>query len=195
MKGKGSLNFGWVIVGISFITLALAYGVWYSFSVFFVALLKEFGWSRSVAAGAFSLFVIVHSVIGPLVGGMVDRFGPRRVIVVGSVCLGFGLALCSLTTAWWHYYLFFGIITAAGVGTTGWVPNTTLIQQWFKAKRGLAIGIISSGIGVGILVCVPSIQHLINGVGWRVAYRIMALCIPLIVAAMALKLFEAVSVR
>jgi len=186
MKGKGSLDFGWVIVGVGFITLGLAYGVWYSFSVFFVAVLNEFGWSRSLAAGAFSLFAIVHGVTGPFVGGMVDRFGPRRVILVGSLLLGFGLALCSLTSAWWHYYLFFGIITATGVGTTGWVPNTTLIQQWFKTNRGLAIGIISSGIGVGILVCVPSVQHLINGVGWRMAYRIMALCIPVIVAAMAL---------
>jgi MFS family permease len=164
----------------------LAYAVWYSFSVFFVALLKEFGWSRSLAAGAFSLFAIVHGATGPFVGGMVDRFGPRRVIVAGSLCLGFGLALCSFTSVWWHYYLFFGLITAAGVGTTGWVPNTTLIQQWFKANRGLAIGIISAGIGVGILVCVPSIQHLINGVGWRIAYRIMACFIPLVVAAMAL---------
>ncbi len=186
MKEKGSFNFGWVIVGISFITLALAYGVWYSFSVFFVALLKEFGWSRSIAAGAFSLFVIVHSVIGPFVGGMVDRFGPRRVILLGSLILGMGLALSSLTSTWWHYYIFFGVITAVGVGLIGWVPNVTIIQRWFKANRGLAIGIISSGIGIGILVCVPSAQHLISRVGWRMTYRIMACFIPLILAPMAI---------
>jgi MFS family permease len=186
VKGQDPLRYGWVIVGVSFITVGLAYAVWYSFSVFFVAILKEFGWSRSLAAGAFSLFAVVHGATGPFVGGMVDRFGPRRVIVVGSLCLGFGLALCSFTGAWWHYYLFFGFITAAGVGTIGWVPNTTLIQQWFKTNRGLAIGIISSGIGVGILVCVPSAQHIISRLGWRTAYRIMALGIPLIVAAMAL---------
>ncbi len=186
MKEKGSFNFGWIIVGISFITLALAYGVWYSFSVFFVALLGEFGWSRSLAAGAFSLFVIVHSVIGPFVGGTVDRFGPRRVILLGSLILGMGLALSSLTNTWWHYYIFFGVITAVGVGLIGWVPNTTIIQRWFKVNRGLAIGIISSGIGIGILVCVPSVQYLISRVGWRMAYRIMAYFIPLIVAPMAI---------
>ncbi|MCK5552626.1 MAG: MFS transporter [Deltaproteobacteria bacterium] len=179
------MNYSWVIVGVSFISVGLAYGVWYSFSVFFVAILDEFGWSRSLAAGAFSLFAIIHGTTGPFVGGMVDRFGPRRVILFGSLLLGVGLVLSSLTRIWWHYYLFFGLITAAGVGTTGWVPNTTLIQQWFKANRGLAIGIISSGIGVGILVCVPSVQHLINGVGWRMAYRIMGLCIPLIVGTSA----------
>jgi MFS family permease len=92
VKEKGPFNFGWIIVGISFITLALADGVWYSFSVFFVALLEEFRWSRSTAAGAFSLFVIVHSLIGPFAGDMVDRFGPRRVILLGSLFFGMGYA-------------------------------------------------------------------------------------------------------
>ena len=186
VKETGSFNFGWIIVGISFITLALTDGVWYTFSVFFVALLEEFGWSRSLAVGAFSLFVIVHSVVAPFAGSMVDRFGPRRVILLGSLFLGMGLTLCSLTRTWWHYYIFFGIITAVGVGFSGWIPNATIIQQWFKANRGLAVGIISSGIGVGILVCVPLVQHLIIRVGWRMAYRIMACFIPLIVATMAI---------
>jgi len=185
MEKRNSLHSGWIIVGVSFITLALAYGVWYSFSVFFVALLKEFGWSRSVAAGAFSLFVILHSFVGPLVGAVADRFGPRRVIFAGSLFLGVGLALCSLTRNWWQFYLFFGILTAVGVGSIGWVPNTTIIQRWFKAKRGLAMGIISSGIGIGILVCIPSFQLLITQVGWRLTYLIMGFSIPLFTISMA----------
>jgi OFA family oxalate/formate antiporter-like MFS transporter len=67
---------------------------------------------------------------------MVDRFGPRRVILLGSFFLGVGLALSSLTSTWWHYYIFFGVITGVGVGFIGWVPNTTIIQRWFKANRG-----------------------------------------------------------
>ena len=190
MKDKNAFHFGWIIVGFSFVTLALAYGVWYSFSVFFVALLKEFGWSRSMAAGAFSLFVILHSLIGPFVGIMVDRLGPRRVILLGSFFLGVGLALCSLVKTWWQFYIFFGVITAVGVGSIGWVPNTTIIQHWFKEKRGLPIGIISSGIGIGILVCIPSVQHLISRVGWRMTYRIMAIFIPLIVISMAIAILK-----
>jgi len=77
--------------------------------------------SIALAAGAFSLFVIVHSLIGPFAGSMVDRFGPRRVILLGLLFLGIGLALCSLTRTWWHYYIFFGVITAVGVGFTGWI--------------------------------------------------------------------------
>ena len=186
MEEEDTFKFGWIIVGVSFIILALSYGVWYSFSVFFVALLKEFSWSRSTAAGAFSLFVIIHSIIGPFVGGMVDRFGPRRLILLGSLFLGAGLALSSLIQTWMQFYIFFGVITAVGVGANGWVPNTTIIQHRFKERRGLAMGIISSGVGFGILVCVPFVQLLITRLGWRTTYRIMAFFIPLIIASMAI---------
>jgi MFS family permease len=186
MKEKSTFHFGWMIVGASFITLALVYGIWYAYSVFFVALLKEFGWSRSIGAGAFSLFIIVSSLTGPFVGNMVYSADPRKVILGGSFVLGIGLILCSLTQTWWQFYLFFGFITAIGLGATGWVPNITLIQLWFKEKRGLPIGIISSGIGIGILVCVPSIQYLIDQVGWRTTYLIMGIFIPFIIISMAI---------
>jgi MFS family permease len=185
MKDKIPSRLGWFIVGSSFITLALVYGIWYSFSVFFVALLKEFGWRRSIGAGAFSLFIIVSALIGPFVGNRVSSAKPRGVILGGSLLLGVGLALCSLTQTWWQFYIFFSLITAMGLGATGWVPHTTIIQQWFKEKRGLATGIISAGIGIGILVCVPSVQYLIIRLGWRMAYRIMAVFIPIVVISMA----------
>jgi MFS family permease len=190
MRERDTSYSGWVIVGVSFITLALAYGVWYSFSVFFVALLKEYDWSRSILAGAFSLFIIIHGLAGSFVGGMVDRLGPRRVILLGSLFLGIGLTLCSLTQTWWQFYIFFGVITAVGIGAIGWVPNVTLIQHWFREKRGLAIGIISSGIGIGILVCIPTIQYLIIQFGWRITYGIMAITFPVIIISMAIILLK-----
>lgn len=186
MKDKIPSHFAWLIVGFSFITLALVYGVWYSFSVFFVALLKEFGWSRSIGAGAFSLFIIVSSIISPFVGNMVSSARPRRAIIWGSLLMGVGLALCSFTQTWWQFYIFFSLITAVGLGATGWVPHITIIQHWFKEKRGLVTGIVSAGIGIGILVCVPSAQYLIIQLGWRIAYRIMAIFIPLIVISLAI---------
>lgn len=185
MKDEGYVKGRWIIVGVSFTTLALTSTIMHSFSIFFVALLTEFRWSRSITAGAFSLFFILYGVIGPLAGSMVDRFGPKRVFVLGSLLWKLGLALCSLIRSWWQFYVFFGVIAAIGAGLTGWVPNTTLIQRWFKEKRGMAIGILSSGIGIGIFVCIPSIQYLINGVGWRMAYRVMAFFISTVVIIMA----------
>jgi MFS family permease len=186
VKEKSPFNSAWIIVGVSSITLALVYGVFHSFSVFFVAVIKEFGWSHSIASGAFSLFLIILSLIGPFVGGMIDRFDPKKVFLLGSFFLGTGLALCSWVHSLWQFYLFFGVLTAVGVGFTGWVPSITMIQYWFKEKRGLAVGIISSGVGIGIFICIPFIQHLINQVGWRMAYRTMAFFIPLIIITVAI---------
>ncbi len=183
-------EFGWFIVGFSFITLALVYGIYYSFSVFFVALLKEFSWNRATGAGAFSLFMIVNSLIAPFIGKMVSSIHPKRVMIGGMVILGMGLTLSSLTQTWWQFYLFFSFVTAIGLGATGWLPNVVIVQNWFKERRGLAIGIISAGVGIGILICVPSAQYLILQFGWRVTYRIMAIFIPLVVISMAIFLLR-----
>jgi MFS family permease len=183
-------NYGWVIVGVSFAMLALSGGIWYSFSVFFVAVLNEFGWSRSLGAGVFSLFLVLQSFGVFVVGNMIDRFGSKKVVLLGSLLIGTGLALCSTIEVWWQFYLYFGVISALGVAATGWVPNTTMAQQWFKEKRGLAIGIVCAGVGVGIFVCVPAAQYLINRVGWRMTYRTLAIILPAAIAAMAVFLIR-----
>ena len=186
MNSRKRVDFAWVIVGVSFMTLGLTYGFMYCFSVFFVALLKEFHWSRSLGAGAYSLFLIVSHLVGPLVGRMVDHFGPRRVIFLGCLVVALGITLSSLIQTWWQFYLFFGVVTAVGIAGTGWVTNTTLIHYWFREKRGLPMGIISAGIGFGVLLCVPMAQFFIDRVGWRVTYRIMASAIPGVIALMAI---------
>jgi MFS family permease len=183
---EGSSHFNWVIVGINFITLGITYSTWYSFSVFFVALLKEFAWDRSTAAAAFSLYIIVHGIAGPFVGKLADRFGTGKVFLLGSLFLGGGLAACSQIQSHWQFYLFFGLFTAIGVGATGWIPSIRIVQQWFKGKLGLPIGIISAGVGIGILLYVPAIQHLITLIGWRKAYLAMAFFIPLVMISAAI---------
>lgn len=182
---EGSSHFNWVVVGINFITLGITYSTWYSFSVFFVALLKEFQWNRSTAAAAFSFYIIVHGVAGPFVGKLADRFGTGKVFLLGALFLGGGLAACSLIQSHWQLYLFYGLITAIGVGATGWIPSIRIVQQWFQGKLGLPIGVISAGVGIGILLYVPAVQYLITLIGWRKAYLVMAFFIPLVIIGAA----------
>ena len=92
-------------LAVTVVTLALAYGVWYAYSVFLVALLREFGWSRSVLAGAFSVFTLVSGGAGPVLGALADRFGPRRLILIGGVLLAGSLWADSFVTRAWHLYL------------------------------------------------------------------------------------------
>src|SRR6266545_6675369 len=85
-------------LAVTVVSLALAYGVWYAYSVFLVALLRDFGWSRSVLAGAFSIFTLVGGGAGPVLGALADRFGPRRLILIGGVLLAASLWVDSLVT-------------------------------------------------------------------------------------------------
>ncbi|HWT82600.1 MAG TPA: MFS transporter, partial [Candidatus Methylomirabilis sp.] len=165
---------GWVVVGVTFVTLGLVYGIWYSYSVFLVVFLREFGWSRSLAAGAFSVFVVLHGCMSPISGWVGNRLGPRRLILAGGCALGSGLLLAAQTTEWWHLYLTFGVVTAIGVGASGWVPSVVLVQGWFPQRVGTALGVASAGIGVGIFGLVPFAHLLIARVGWRWAYRVFA---------------------
>jgi len=164
----------YLALGVTVVTLALAYGVWYAYSVFLVALLREFGWSRSVLAGAFSIFTLVSGGAGPVLGTLADRFGPRRLILIGGVLLAGSLWADSLVTRAWHLYLSFGLLTAVGVATAGWTPAVVMVQRQWKARLGLALGIAGSGVGLGIFLVVPLCQALIDGFGWRWAFRVLA---------------------
>ena len=165
----------WLIVGTTFVTMVVIYGVWYSYSVFLVALVRQFGWSRSVVAGAFSCFVLVHGALGPLVGWMARRFGPRRLFLAGGLVMGAGLALTAETTEWWHLYLAFGGLTAIGISLAGWVPAVILVHGWFPSRFATAMGVASAGIGAGILALTPLAQFLIDTWDWRWAFRMEAL--------------------
>jgi MFS family permease len=165
--------------------LGVAFGVMFSFPVFLVPLLEEFRWSRGVAAGAFSLSAIVQGVLSPVVGTLVDRLGPRRVILSGAVLLGISCVLGSRIGALWQLYLVTGVLTAAGVCAVGFVPSGALVAQWFEQRQASMMGLVFSGMGVGVLTIGPLAQWLISTHGWRSAYAALgvgalALLVPLV---------------
>jgi MFS family permease len=155
------------------LTLALAYGIWYSYSVILVALLGEFGWSRSVLAGAFSVFTLLHGGVNPLIGALCARFRPLRVTAAGGAAIGAALFADSFIASPVQLYLAFGVLTAFAVALAGWVPALVHVQRHFQDRLGLSIGIISAGVGVGMTLVVPLTQWLIDEVGWRGAYRVL----------------------
>ncbi|MBI3634610.1 MAG: MFS transporter [Candidatus Rokubacteria bacterium] len=164
-------------VAITFVTLGLVYGVWYSYSVFLVALLREFGWSRTLLAGAFSTFTLVHGLLSLPLGWLGDRIGPRRLVLAGGALLAAGLFLDARIGAPWHLYVTFGVLTAIGVASAGWLPAVMLVQGWYERRVGTMIGVTSAGIGAGIFVVVPACQWLIEHAGWRGAYRTLAIVV------------------
>jgi MFS family permease len=158
------------VIGLS---LALAYGIWYSYSVVLVALLGEFGWSRAVLAGAFSVFTLVHGGVNPLIGALCARFKPLRVTAAGGAAIAAALFSVSFVASPVALYLTFGVLTAFAVALSGWVPSLVHVQRHFRDRLGFSIGIISAGVGVGMMLVVPLVQALIDAVGWRWAYRVL----------------------
>jgi MFS family permease len=165
--------YGWVIVAVSFFTLFLTLGIRFSFGVFYVAILREYGWGRGETAGAFSLSLLVHGSFALVTGNLIDRFGPRTLFPIAAIFLAVGLAAASRITTIWHLYLFFGVILAVGINTLAFAPHLSRIPKWFIRKRGLASGIVVSGIGVGTMVMAPLIQFLIDTFGWRSALIVL----------------------
>src|SRR5688572_12718124 len=160
----------WMLVGAVWVTLAVASGLYFSFPIFFVALLEEFGWSRGATAAAFSISAIVQGVLSPVVGMLVDRLGPRRVMLGGAIVLGAACVLASQVGSLWSLYLVTGVLAAAGVCAVSWIPSGALIARWFTDRRGTFMGVAFSGMGAGVLAVGPLAQWLIAAYGWRFAY-------------------------
>src|SRR5438309_8736766 len=164
-----------MVVGAVWVTLAIASGLYFSFPVFFVALLEEFGWPRGATAPAFSISSIVQGAFSPVVGILVDRIGPRRVMLGGAFVLGSACVLASRIDSLWSLYLVTGVLAAAGVCAVSWIPSGALIARWFTERRGSMMGLAFSGMGAGVLVIGPLAQWLIMGYGWRAAYLVLGL--------------------
>ncbi len=179
--------YGWVIVAVSFITLFLALGTRFSFGIFYVAILGEYGWGRGETAGAYSLAMIVHASFALVTGFLIDRVSPRRLFPLGATLLALGLIAASRITTIWHLYLCFGVVIAMGINSIGFGPHVALIPRWFVQKRGLASGLALSGIGIGALVILPLTEFIIESMGWRSAFLILAgiiLCVAIPATAM-----------
>jgi MFS family permease len=174
MKKKHLFYYGWVIAGVSFFTLFVSLGIRFSFGLFYVAILNDYGWGRAETAGAFSLAMVIHAVFAVVSGNLVDRFGPRALFPLGATFLAMGLAAASRISAMWHLYLFFGVVMTMGGNVLSYPTHMSIIPKWFIRKRGLVAGFVLAGIGLGTMVMAPVIQSLIDTVGWRSTFLMLA---------------------
>ena len=101
--------YGWVIVAASFITVFFVMGTRFSLGLFYTAILADYGWGRAETAGAFSLMMVIHAVMSPVSGILIDRIGPRKLFPIGGIVFGIGLILSSLISEIWHLYLYLGL--------------------------------------------------------------------------------------
>ncbi len=178
--------YSWVVVGISFLTVGVSFGCRASFAVFLVPMVQEFHWSRGVITGVLLLGALVWCLTGPIIGMLMDRFGPRVVFPAGSMIMALGFLVSSMTQDIGHFYIGMGILMALGYAALPISTHAVVISNWFVHRRGWAMGIVTSGLGVGVLVIVPFTQLLISELGWRHAYQILALLLIGLIAPLNL---------
>ena len=164
----------WAVLGISFITVAAAFGCRAAFALFFVAVIEEFQWSRGLAAGALTLGSVAWTLSAPVWGHMLDRLGPRVVFPAGAGLMAAGFIVSAMTQSVWQYYLGMGLLVGLGFAALPMTSQATVISNWFVRKRGMAMGLAAAGIGAGIFLVVPVTEWLIVGFGWRNAYLVLA---------------------
>jgi len=168
-RGRIRLPFfyGWVLVGVAFVTMAVGVNARTAFSLLFPPILAEFGWDRGVTAGAFSFGFLVSAMVTPSIGRLMDRRGPLLVIEAGVVMMGAGLLLAPLAREPWQLYLTLGALVGGGVNCMAYTGQSLYLPNWFVRRRGLALSIAFSGVGLGSITILPWLQARIESQGWR----------------------------
>jgi len=175
--------YGWWVVGACFfISLYTGGVIFYGFTAIFEPLVDQFGWSYTQISLAASLRGLESGLLAPLVGVLVDRWGPRRLLFSGAIITGLGLMLLSHTTSLGTFYGSF-VVVAIGMSTCSGTVLMTAVANWFRRKIGIATGIMICGYGFSGLL-VPVMVNLIDRYEWRMAIAILAIgmvaiCLPL----------------
>lgn len=176
---------GWFVVAGAFAVTFVGFGSAYTFSAFVEPLQRDFGASRGSVSLVFSLAGFLYFRLGIVSGPLADRFGSRRLAVLGMILTGLGLAAASAARSLWEVYAAYGLGVGLGVGCA-YVPVVGAVQRWFVRRRGFASGLAVSGIGVGTLVMPPLATFLIESLGWRDAYLMLGVVAALVGGGMAL---------
>jgi MFS family permease len=172
--GEKRFFYGWVIVATGFLIYAMfGGGLYYAYGVFFPVMMAEIGFSRGVGATAVSLMLLFQGLAGPI-GIVVNRIGVRKVMIAGNILMIITMVLMSRVTEVWHIYITYGFLAAMAICTSGVIPILTMINNWFRQFRGRAMSIAMAGVSIGTMILAPLSGYLIEVIGWRQTWLVLA---------------------
>ena len=179
------IYYGWVIAWACFLASLIVFGMTYSFGVFIDAMMVSFEASRARISLVYGVHTFVLFVSAAVVGGLVDTVGPRRMLLAGGVLLGSGLIGASQSRSLLMLFVSYGVVAGLGLSVVYVVAYAT-VPRWFGRRRGLANGIASAGLGLGLLTVTPIASTLIATFGWRTAYLVLAAGLVALICVVAL---------
>lgn len=169
-----SLHYAWIVVAMTALTLLVGAGVRAAPGVLIKPLEAEFGWSRAEISLAVAISILAFGLAAPLAGSLIDRFGPRLVMLGGAALTAVGLVPLLVMRELWQMHLFWGLVTGAGTGAVSGALGATVAMRWFKKHRGVIIGLFGAATSAGQLVFLPLLVALTVTGGWRSAIGLLA---------------------
>src|SRR5215470_8227980 len=190
LASREKLHPAWVVLGAVVVIMLLASGLRAVFGVFIKPMEATFGWDRASLSGAAALSLFLLGAVGPFVGWLADRWGPRRVILVSCGLLGAGTLLSSQVTSLWQVYLTAGVLMSVGGGGVQMSTAASVVARWFEARRGLVLGVLGGAMSAGQLVIVPLAVWFTKTYGWRLSYVYLGVLLLVIAFPLALWLLK-----
>ncbi len=178
------LYYGYIIAILAFCIILIIYGLRFSYGVFFTPMSSELGWSNAATSLVFSISMIMEGLFNIILGGIVDRYGPRVVVTISCILVGLGYCLIPTVTSFWQFIVFYSLMVGIGMGGL-FAPLVSIIPRWFSTRRNLMTGLVISSVGIGILIISPVANHLIISYSWRTTFLIFGVIILLITTACA----------
>lgn len=173
--------YGWIIVAVTASSLLISAGVRSAPGVMLQPIEVDTGWNRAVISFAVSLGLLLYGLAGPFAGRLMDRFGPRGVLLVGMLLITASTVLGAFMRQEWQLYLFWGALSGLGTGVAASVLGATVANRWFVERRGLVMGLFGAATSAGQLIFVPVLMAFVLWVGWRNSSLILAGIVALLI--------------
>jgi sugar phosphate permease len=171
---RSRFHYGWIIAGVTFLTLLAAAGMRSTPGVLIVPLEHEFGWSTATISLAVSINLFIYGLSGPFAAALMERFGVRRIMVVALLVVAIAAGLTTVMKAPWQLDLLWGVMVGLATGSLASVLAAIVANRWFVKRRGLVMGLLTASNATGQLVFLPVLASLAVTAGWRVAALVTA---------------------
>ena len=168
------LYYGWIVLAALLIVATIFFGISLSFGVFFKSLEEAFGWTRTMTSGVFSVYMALYAMFAIVGGWALDRYGAKIVVTLMGLFTGLSLLLTSQVDRPWQLFITYSLLLSLGTGPAYTIITATA-SRWFARRRGLAVGIVTAGTSLGILVMTPISAYLISSYGWQTSYFALGL--------------------
>lgn len=180
---RRGVHYGWVVAGVTFLTMLVTAGAVGAPGVLILPLQREFGWDTATISAALAIRLVLFGLMGPFAAALMNRYGPRRIVICALLLIAGGLLASLGMTQVWQLVLLWGVVVGIGTGLTALVLGATVATRWFSARRGLVVGLLTASSATGQLVVLPLLAEMTERLGWRAA--LLLVCGLLLAAGLA----------